>query len=290
MKSNIVVYQPIFSTNALVEPGFTPLDLGNPRPEWRELQFMVELYRRGEHRKHSHLGLVSPKFRLKAGVAGADFISFVKKNEHVDVAFLNPFPQIAYWSYNVWHQADYAHPGIRAVADALLRATGSPLDIAAHFRNDLRTLAYCNFWVGNELFWDRYVGGVLEPIARLLESEPEHPAARAAMMDTVHTDRAPYLPFIIERLFSTFLAVDPAITFMGYRGDGEWVSDCCVNRFEQLLYQRLRNAVDAADQIGSFSTCLRDTMDLACCVWQQQFFDYFSVRAHPHTGRSVIPN
>ncbi|AEI78153.1 hypothetical protein CNE_1c28400 [Cupriavidus necator N-1] len=288
MSADIAIFEPVFAEGAqLVEPAFLPLRFENARPEWREFQLLIDLYRNGAHRRHRHMGLFSPKFCLKAGISGERFLRFVRENDSVDVVFINPFPQIAYWSYNVWMQGEYAHPGLADAAQALLDASGVAMDVRHAPRNNFRTLAYCNFWVGSQAFWDQYVGGVLEPIARFLEGQPNHTAARGVMQETAHTDRASYLPFIIERLLSTYLAVHPELRTCAYAFDQEQVESYCVNSFERLLLQRMRDDIDAADRNGSFTSELKKRMDLACSLWQQHFFDYFATRPHPHTGRVV---
>ncbi|KVG31605.1 hypothetical protein [Burkholderia diffusa] len=291
MNADIAIFEPVFGEGTQrVDPAFVPLPFENARPEWRELQIILELYRRGTHRRHTHTGLFSPKFGLKTGIPGDQFVRFAHDNATADVVFINPFPQIAYWSYNVWMQGECAHPGITDAAQALLDASGIGLNVRDVPRNDLQSLAYCNFWVGNQAFWDQYVGRVLEPIAFFLESQPEHPAALGVMQDTFHTDQAPYLPFVVERLFSTYLATHPELNVRAYPFASTQIESHCINAFERLLFQRMREDVDTADRSTVFPPALVNRMELVCSLWQQHFFDFYSVRPHPHTGRPLAPS
>jgi hypothetical protein len=166
----IAIYEPIyFPGQSLADPAFRPLTVENSlHAEWREFYILVDMYRRGLHRQQSFTGLMSPKFRLKAKITGAEFIDFVRANADADVCFINPFPHLGYISYNVWMQGEVSHPGLGARAQELLDASGVDLRIAEVPRHGPATLCYCNFWVGTQQFWEDYVGGVLTPLAELL--------------------------------------------------------------------------------------------------------------------------
>ncbi|MCA7085483.1 hypothetical protein K7G19_17995 [Cupriavidus sp. DB3] len=290
MREGVTIFEPVLGQQeeaVPIDPAFLPLRSDNARPAWRELQLLIALYREGTYLRHGLTGLFSPKFALKARMPGQRFLEFAQAALEADVVFINPFPQIGYWSYNVWVQGEGAHPGLTCAAQKLLDASGVALHVRETPRHGPGTLAYCNFWVGSARFWERYVGGVLEPIARFLETEPEHPAALEVMRDTAHTDAAPYLPFIVERLFSTFLSQNDDLRVRPYVMGAHEVPDYCINDFERLLYSRLRDEVDAADRTGYFPSDLRERMDLGCCLWQQHFFDLYCLIPHPHTGRRL---
>jgi len=76
-------------------------------------------------------------------------------------------------------QGEVYHPGLTKRAQALLDASGVDLEIASMGRHGPAILCYCNFWVGTERFWDDYVGGVLSPIAEVLEYQPDSAVSRA---------------------------------------------------------------------------------------------------------------
>ena len=80
------------------------------------------MYRQGIYKKQKFTGLFSPKFRLKSKISGQDFLDFATAHQEADVCLLNPFPQLAYFSFNVWMQGEHAHPGLTERAQALLDA------------------------------------------------------------------------------------------------------------------------------------------------------------------------
>jgi hypothetical protein len=245
------------------------------------------MYRNGDHRRHDYTGLFSPKFTLKSKITGAAFLEFVQRHSSSDICFINPFPQLAYWSYNVWMQGEHAHQGLTRAAQALVDASGVDMTIADTPRHGPESLAYCNFWVGSRRFWDAYVGRTLLPIADFLEANPSHDAALAVMTDTTHTDPAPFLPFIIERLFSTYISLHPELVRAAYRFNPQEVRGYCINDFEKLLFDRMREKIDAADASGMFEPALVEQMDTVCALWQKHFFDFYMTRPHPHTGQPV---
>ncbi|SDQ32733.1 hypothetical protein SAMN05443245_0931 [Paraburkholderia fungorum] len=289
MSKTVAIYEPIYAADqTLTCTEFLPWVMAdNSRPQWREFKILVDMYRNGDHLQHNFTGLFSPKFTLKAKMSGARFLEFVQRHSNADVCFINPFPQLAYWSYNVWMQGEHAHPGLKKAAQALLDASGVDLSIQHAARNGPQSLLYCNFWVGSRRFWQDYVGGVLLPIADFLDANPAHAAAVAVMTDTTHTDPAPFLPFIIERLFSTYISQRADLACAAYPFDDQERRDYCINDFEKLLFDRMRTKVDEADASATFSPLLIEQMDMVCALWQKHFFDFYASRPHPHTGQPV---
>lgn len=280
------IFEPIYlKGQQLTEPLFRRLLLpDNSHAAWREVRILVDFYRRGDH-KHEACGIFSPKFGLKTKVSGERFLRFVEGRSDADVWIINPFPQIPYYSYNVWMQGEINHPGLTERAHALLDASGIEWNLAHVPRQTNAVLCYSNFWVGTPYFWEGYVGGVLDPIARFLELNPEAPAAKAVMGDTWHTDAAPFLPFIVERLFSTYLSMNSGINVAAY-GLGD-IDAYCLTDYEKELVAGLRPIVDEADRTGRFSAELIEFQRLSCSLYVKYAREHFAAHAHPHSGKTV---
>jgi len=289
MSKTVAVFEPIYSPDqTLTCAEFLPLvRADNSRPQWREFKILIDMYRNGDYLRHDYTGLFSPKFTLKSKISGTTFLEFVQRHSDSDICFINPFPQLAYWSYNVWMQGEQAHPGLMQAAQALLDASGVKMKLRDTPRHGPESLAYCNFWVGSQRFWEEYVGRALLPIADFLEANPSHGAALVVMTDTMHTDPAPYLPFIVERLFSSYISLYPELPRSAYAFSAQEVRDYCINDFERLLFDRMRAKIDEADALGRFDPALVEQMDTVCALWQQHFFDFYATRPHPHTGQPV---
>lgn len=265
-----------------------PLAIANEHPERRELQAYVQAYRQDLHRLHDRTAVFSPKFALKAGMDAATFKHFCEQNKAADVCHVNPFPHLRYWTYNVWEHGECFHPALTARSQALLDAVGIPLHLSETPRHGARYLAYCNFWAGTEAFWDNYVGGVLVPISDFLDSEPEHPAVQGIMTDTQHTQASPYLPFMIERLYSTWISLQPGLRVADYPvSHEELMTLYSETDFNRLLVLHMRETVDQCDATGVFPAEVRQRMADMCALYRQHFFDYYEHRPHPHTGRLV---
>ena len=230
--------------------------------------------------------MFSPKFGLKCKISAQQFIDYCDQHKSADVCFINPFPHIRYRSYNVWMQGEANHPGLTTCAQNLLSASGIAWQLNTVPRQAEATLAYSNFWVGSEKFWDRYVGQILEPIAQFLENNPAHPAAQAVTCRTFHADPAPFLPFIIERLFSTFLSFSPDIKAQAYPLQN--VLDYCLSEDEKTRILEIMPTIDTADQAGFFSDELLKKMWGMIRDDTRADREYFAINPHPHTGR-VIP-
>ncbi len=283
----ITIYEPLYREGQqLSEPAFRPLTIANNSlPAWREFRILVDFYRRGDHRQSPFSGIFSPKFRLKSLMAGSQFIEFVRCNRNATVCILNPYPSTAYFSFNVWMHGEAFHPGLCDRAQALLDASGIGWKIVDVPRHNASNLCYSNFWVGTPEFWDAYVGGVLEPIARFLEENPDDNAAIDVLESTTHYTAAPFLPFIIERLFTTFLSLNPQIQVASHQAPYEHILDYCQTDFERRIVCEMMPMVDAADLSGNFSPELVSIQKLLSGLYQSYVAEHFAHNPHPHTGK-----
>lgn len=280
------IYEPIYKEGqTITERAFKPLYLDdNSHAAWREFWILVSFYRDGKH-KGDVSGVFSPKFEMKSKISADDFIKFCKNNKESDVCFINPFPQISYYSYNVWMQGEENHPGITAVAQELLNKSGINWDLSKTPRHGKDILCYSNFWVGNDRFWEAYVGGVLEPIADYIEKNPDSAVTLAAMGETWHSDSAPFLPFIIERLFSTFLSFNKNIRSASFNMNDD--SKYCLTSHEKIVVESLGGIISEADSLGKFSEELKVVQRMCCKLIVNHATEHFSKNIHPHTGKVI---
>jgi hypothetical protein len=289
MSQSIKIFEPIYAAEQILsDRSFHPLVLqDNSHAAWREFHILVHMYRNGVHREQKFTGLFSPKFSLKARISGARFLEFAQSNANADVCFINPFPQLAYFSFNSWMQGEHAHPGLIQRSQLLLDACGIKWSIRDTPRQGASTLCYCNFWIGTENFWEEYVGKILVPIATFLEMNKSSDAARGALEPTTHSDHAPFLPFIAERLFSTFLSLNPNLKTAAYDFETDQVLNYCVSDFERDIVNYMRPSIDMLDQSNEFSLKDIRLMDLLCGLSQKYVRAYFAINPHPHTGNPI---
>lgn len=283
-----IIFEPLYlADQEITETAFSALRLhDNTHSDWREVRILVDFYRQGKHRRSGKTGIFSPKFQLKTRISGAEFIEFSDSNDDADVCIINPFPSMPYYSFNVWMQGEIAHPGLTEVAQKLLDVCGLNWDLSSIGRHGADILCHSNFWAGTECFRDEYVGGVLDRIARYLEENSDSVTARSVMIGTRHTDSAPFLPFIVERLFTTFLSLRQDLRVsahpVGYRA-----LDYCHTQFETEVVTHMVPYVDAADEKKFFPNELITQMDLLCRLYQLYGFAYYAANPHLHSGRIV---
>lgn len=287
--TDTIIFECLYAQGqTLSDPLFTPLVIANEHPEWRELQAFLEIYRRGDWRERDFVGVFSPKFALKCPISVNQFRDFVNENAGADVCLINPFPQIAYWSYNVWIQGEHAHTGLGSAAQMLLDAIGIPWRLSEVPRHGPNLLSYGSFWVARTEVWQAFVGDVLQPIADYLQKFPKDPAVVGILRPTRHTDEAPFLPFMIERLFSTFLSFQPNWKVAAIQASEQEILDqYCLNDFERLLFSIQCAEIKIADELGLFTKPLVNKMNSMCALYQQHFNDFYLFRVHPHSGKTM---
>ncbi|QCB46337.1 hypothetical protein [Hydrogenophaga sp. PAMC20947] len=283
----ITIYEPIYRPEqVLSEKSFIayPHTSNDKFKKWREFRLHIEVYRAKLYENNKLTGIFSPKFGLKTHLSGEEFIAYCQSASDADVVFVNPFPQMRYRSYNIWMQAESNHPGITNCAQNLLTAAGIDIDIEKQPRHDHKTLAYSSFWVGSPTFWEQYVGGLLEKLAVFIEHNENHPAVVNALVETFHTDPTPFLPFITERLFTTYLSLHPELKVSSISLDP---LDFCLMEAERKFVQSIIPEIDRADQLGSFSPELVHRMEEHCDALAQAARVHFRDTPHPHTGRTI---
>jgi hypothetical protein len=201
-----------------LDTSFIPMDNSvNQNPRLREYRFFLEHHQEGRHREADYSGIVSWKFNQKAKIEGGTFIDFIKNKPGYDVYFINPYPQEVYLFKNVWLQGESHHPGMLEFTQKIMRKLNYNIDLK-NIENTHETALYCNFWVGNAVFWDEYMkftqaifhhlhDGLSDEERRFI-NQPADPARDAT---------ATYFSFIMERLFSTLLIYNKNIKALAYK-------------------------------------------------------------------------
>lgn len=199
----------------LLEPAFIPYDnTANPNREWAEYHVFETEFQKGTYKNFDYTGFVSWKFRQKSRISGDAFLEFIKKNPGADVYFINPFPMEELLFRNVWLQGAFYHPGILEFSQRLLERAGYEFSLR-DWRESRENYAFCNYWAGNERFWQIYMEftGKLAAILRtgLDTADKEFLHSIASK-----TNNFSYIAFIMERMFSVMLTTQPDISVRRY--------------------------------------------------------------------------
>lgn len=210
---NIKVYQIYYKKEQrkFLDSAFIPFDnCSNLKPEWAEYHCFENIYSKMKDSDDGWYGAVSWKFGQKTGLTGKDFLQSIQATQgEYDVYFVNPFPQEVSMYWNVWLQGEKYHPGILKFTQELLDQAGYGIRIHDIF-NDSTTGAFCNYWVGNYYFWQRYME-FTKPLVHLIRNElnPEQKRFIQSMADK--NIKLNYIAFIMERMFSTLISQDAKI-------------------------------------------------------------------------------
>ncbi len=152
-------------------------------------------------------GLVSKKFTHKSLLAIADFHHFAEQkfSEDYDCIFVNPMIGIEALHLNVWQQGvQCGHAGL----DQIIGFLESSLALPFNAPMDKNTFAFCNYFVAKPSFWNSYFAFV-DKVIVLLDQE----VAKGSEVGAIYAGTGSYhrdgnitmKPFVIERLFSTFI-------------------------------------------------------------------------------------
>ncbi len=249
----ITIYQNFFreAQARLLDPAFVPHDgTKNPFPQYYETYWISRLFEERVYRQHDYCGLVSTSFNQKTRLSGFQFIEFIRNNPGFDVYFVNPYPQLAYYFFNVWEHGEEHHPGLTALTRRLLESAGDPPLLENPGRNDHNTLLYCNYWVASKRFWEEYMA-FLDPLYILVRDDVRSngisPYVEPTSYKGPHPD-TPYFPFIFERLFSLFLVTHEGIRACPYMPTSSELKEACASEIEWQIIGSFAAVVDALDR------------------------------------------
>ncbi|KTD53532.1 Rhamnan synthesis protein F [Legionella santicrucis] len=214
-ESSVAIYQIFYKKKQryCLEDSFIPYDNSDSfAPMLCEYGVFKKIFDASVHKQYGCVGAVSWKFKRKTTLSGNQFFDFIKSNPGYDVYFVNPFPRETI-HHSVWTQGDLHHSEITALTQNILMQLKYDIDLFS-IKNDVSNTAYCNYWVGNELFWEKYMAFTLPIYYYILYESPLYLRNTLLKKRADKKINAPYFPFIFERLFSTLLVVDPSIKYI----------------------------------------------------------------------------
>jgi hypothetical protein len=175
------------------------------------------------------VGLISWKFETKTLVSVGEFSGFCDKAfaAGADVAFINPMVAAEALYKNVWEQGEHiGHAGMLGILSALF--SEQQIDRLELMPKSI--FALCNYFVGNITFWSEYRAFCDDVLRRIEALKETNPTVFNRIYDSANYRRneaADFRPFILERLFSTFLLLSRDIK----RANFEYSSDVYERKF-----------------------------------------------------------
>jgi hypothetical protein len=275
-------YQAYYSPDQIknLDSSFEPFDTSNsPYTELHEIPHYFKLLDSGVCKKAKYTGLMSHKFNAKTHISGTNFFRFIEENPGYDVYFINPYPQNAYYSYNVWEQGELYHPGMIELADQLFAAAGVSLSASSAGRMGPESLLYCNYWVASQEFWQVYI----ELLRKLLGAIDAMPVVqrKAYSRLTNYVRPCQMLPFIFERVFSTFIQDHKDFKCLAYEYESTSIIENCLHPIESVLYENNKDFVDAWDVNNSWGEEQRHIIQGLNCANKAYYDLYFSHHEFP---------
>lgn len=260
--------------------GFIPLNaLKLSNENLREFGLYLTSFDQNLHLEADYFGIFSHKFFLKSGLTSESILSHIEKNPGKDLYLFNPYPQNSYYSFNIWDQGEVFHPGIIELSDKLFLRAGLKISASKAPRMNHSNLVYCNFWVGSSRFCELY-STCLKKIWNALQSFTESERADYYNKTNYIVSDCCYLPFIVERLISTFISFDGFLV-SSYFHDEAATLNRCIHPFEIGVVRNLKKTIDSWDDEGLWSVDRRTVINGLCHLNKLYYDHYFSEHVFP---------
>ncbi len=209
LNSPIRIFQIYFEgwQRELLDPAFYPLDNSRSNSELLEFNVFEQLQRNAATEGASLWGALSWRFAEKTGMQGADLVKQIIDHPGYDVYFCNPHPFNEALYHNMWMQGEVSHPQFLELVRLFYAAAGLE-DKELRVIESSGNFTASNYFVASPKFWAAFipfVKRVLVTADKVLD-----PRVRDLIHSKVADDKglhagATYIPFIVERLFTTFM-------------------------------------------------------------------------------------
>lgn len=217
--TTVGLYQIYYKNNQLkgLDPDMIPYDnsalcrVFSELENEREYRVFKDNYEAKTHLDYDYTGFLSWKFLKKTNLSGEYFKNYIiNDNLKRDVYFTSAGPTVT----NVWKQGNNRHKGLIQITQPILNQLNYNINLRELW-HDISKCSFCNYWVGNKSFWDKYMKFTVPIYNYLTSSENNMPEEHVK----IYQSRADgginsnYFSFIMERLFTTLLTVDDTITY-----------------------------------------------------------------------------
>jgi len=206
------IYQVFYEKNQekYLNEEFVPFDNTlNSRPDLMEYHLFKVGYKRALSEKLSHWGFFSWKWQRKTKVKPNQFIEFIENNPDQDVYLINWCPYIESWNFNIWTHAELYHPGIVSIVDQYLKKMNyiSLNDSVLNMFMSPNYSCLSSYFIGSAKFWAEYLQ-FLNKFKNTIDTDNELKSLVYTKVNYNEQTNYSFFPFIVERLFSTFLVLN----------------------------------------------------------------------------------
>ena len=217
INSEIILYNIKYTASVgTKDPEFLEYDCsGTPHVEEREVFHMRDFFAAGQHIRAKYSGLLSPRFTTKTGLTGHNVKEFIRDNPGHDVYIFDRNMIQPYQFFNIWEHGEHFHPGLKALTSDLFKDSGLSFEISQFPRQTRKQFAFCNFWVGNAEFWSEFMQ-FLDPVLKTLDRDASGVRKYYRLAKYGREGDHSFVPFVLERMLSTFLSMVPTIRAAKY--------------------------------------------------------------------------
>jgi hypothetical protein len=206
----IKLYHIAYSQKTLenVAPGYLALNnLNSPHNDWREYWPMRSFLLRENLSEDCFYGFFSPRFQEKTGLSYEQTINFIASSPAAtDVVTFSPQPDMGAFFLNVFEQNEVFDPGFLAASNAFFAHIGMPLPLGSLIM-DSRQIVFSNYFVARPAFWRTWLD-LNEKLFAICEG-PDTELKRALTYATTYTDAVQRKVFLMERIVSLILTINP---------------------------------------------------------------------------------
>ncbi len=200
------------TTRRKLDPGFIPLDnMANERPDWREIWPMRRVLLRESLVEADFYGFLSPKFLEKTNLHSADVNRFIAAcDARTEVILFSPSIHASAYFQNVFLHGEAEHPGLLDLSQRLLERLGWPIRLETLVSDSTNTV-FANYLVARPRFWRAWLA--LTEQVFTIAGTPGDALGEKLTAATSYAGRhdVPMKVFIMERMASLLLAVDPSL-------------------------------------------------------------------------------
>jgi hypothetical protein len=201
------IFQPYYDKAQLknLDKEFTPFNnLENARPQLREYHIFKMAMQNGTTDDLDAWGFFSTRWKAKTRLEPKQFTDWVEANPGYDVYHVNPSRVHEACTINVWEQGDWYHKGLKEAGQSILYDLGYVVDLN-NMPMSREQYCFCSYFVASKAFWQDYMK-FLDDVFRYVNVASPEIQKLVAQNANYGKDRTlNNFPFIVERLFPTFL-------------------------------------------------------------------------------------
>jgi hypothetical protein len=227
-----------------VELGYHVLNnLDSGHNDWREYWPIRMFLLQHELKEDAFYGFFSPRFREKTGLSYEQVTSYVNAAEpDVELVSFSPQADMGAFFLNVFEQEELFQPGFTTACQAFFDSMGISLNLSALVM-DSRQVIFSNYFVAKPKFWKDWLD-INEKLFAVCEAG-DHPVTAAMTLPTSYPGAVQRKVFLMERIASTLLAMNPKWRVRAYNTfDCAWsASRLAQFKFQAVLSDALKIAM-----------------------------------------------